>query len=698
MRFFALGFAPYNFARLGLLGFALLSCACVAHAAPFISLGDPPKYRDTSTFKAFDYTNPNAKKGGTLKAYALGSFSTLNAFSLEESAAGLELVYDTLMAQSMDEPYAQYALVASDVAIAPSFSTLNAFSLEESAAGLELVYDTLMAQSMDEPYAQYALVASDVAIAPNHKSVIFTINPKARFSDGVAISAQDVGFSFDMMRQNPLYKQYYADISGYEILDSRRIKFVFTTSENKELPLILGQLSILPKHYYVRDGQNSYGKDPLQLPLGSGAYKLTRYEVGKLVEYRRDENYWAENLPSRKGQFNFDVVRYEYYRDDTAALQGFLRHKYDFRIESAAKVWANGYRQSKDSAFSKLEIPHSLPSGMQGFFINLRKAPFDDPLVRKALLLAFNFEWSNENLFFSQYQRTTSFFNHSIFVSTPSLSSDQLELLRVCKVDPATLSRLQKPYTIPTAPSLQDERENLKKARDLLRQAGYVVQNNQAYKNGIPLRFSLLLDNPAFERLAIRYARNLARLGITMEIQKLDSSQYANRVKSFDYEILLLDNPAFERLAIRYARNLARLGITMEIQKLDSSQYANRVKSFDYEMIVGIIPQSLSPGNEQRYFFGSLSADTQGSRNYSGVKSALVDCLIDRLINAQDRDSLVLATRTLDRVLLELDIVVPHYFLPSFRLAIWDNIAMPKVQPLYDISPTLWWDRRKSGF
>lgn len=604
MRFFALGFAPCDFARLGLLGFALLCCACVAHAAPFISLGDPPKYRDTSTFKAFDYANPNAKKGGTLKAYALGSFSTLNAFSLEESAAGLELVYDTLMAQSMDEPY-----------------------------------------------AQYALVASDVAIAPNHKSVIFTINPKARFSDGVAISAQDVGFSFDMMRQNPLYKQYYADISGYEILDSRRIKFLFTTSENKELPLILGQLSILPKHYYVRDGQNSCGKDPLQLPLGSGAYKLTRYEVGKLVEYRRDKNYWAENLPSRKGQFNFDVVRYEYYRDDTAALQGFLRHKYDFRIESAAKVWANGYRQSKDSAFSKLEIPHSLPSGMQGFFINLRKAPFDDPLVRRAMILAFNFEWSNENLFFSQYQRTTSFFNHSIFASTPSLSSDQLELLRVCKVDPATLSRLQKPYTIPTAPSLQDERENLKKARDLLRQAGYVVQNNQAYKNGIPLRFTLLLDNPAFERLAIRYARNLARLGITMEIQKLDSSQYANRVKSFDYE-----------------------------------------------MIVGIIPQSLSPGNEQRYFFGSLSADTQGSRNYSGVKSALVDCLIDRLINAPDRDSLVLATRTLDRVLLELDIVVPHYFLPSFRLAIWDNIAMPKVQPSYDISPTLWWDRRKSGF
>lgn len=600
-----LGVAPLCFARFARLGFARFACCLglvgLAYGAPFISLDGQAKYSVMSSFRAFDYANANAKKGGVLKAHALGSFDSLNPFALQG----------------------------------------------QSAAGLELIYDTLMVQSMDEPYAQYALVASDVAVSPNHKSVIFTIDSRARFSDGVAISAQDVGFSFDMMLQNPLYKQYYADVSGYKILDSRRIAFFFTTSENKELPLILGQLSILPKHYYVRDGQNTYGKDPLQLPLGSGAYKLTRYEVGKLVEYKRDENYWARDLPSRKGQFNFNVVRYEYYRDDTAAMQAFLGHKYDYRLESAAKVWARAYKQSKGPTFRKLEIPHSLPSGMQGFFMNLRKEPFDNPLVRRALLLAFNFEWSNENLFFSQYQRTTSFFNHSIFASTPTLSKGQQELLRACKVDSSSMDRLYKPYIVPSAPSLQAERENLKLARDLLEQAGYVVQNNQAYKNGIPLRFSLLLDNPAFERLAIRYARNL----------KL-------------------------------------LGITMEIQKLDSSQYTNRVKSFDYDMIVGIIPQSLSPGNEQRYFFGSVSADTQGSRNYSGVKSKLVDCLIDRLINAPDRQQLVLATRTLDRVLLDMDIVVPHYFLPSFRLAIWDNIAMPKVQPLYDISPMLWWDTR----
>lgn len=573
----------------------------LAYGAPFISLDGQAKYSVMSSFRAFDYANANAKKGGVLKAHALGSFDSLNPFALQG----------------------------------------------QSAAGLELIYDTLMVQSMDEPYAQYALVASDVVVSPSYDSVTFTIDSRARFSDGVAISAQDVGFSFDMMLQNPLYKQYYADVSGYKILDSRRIAFFFTTSENKELPLILGQLSILPRHYYMQDGQNTYGKDPLQLPLGSGAYTLARYEVGKLVEYKRDENYWARDLPSRKGQFNFDIVRYEYYRDDTAAMQAFLGHKYDYRLESAAKVWARAYKQSKGPTFRKLEIPHSLPSGMQGFFMNLRKEPFDNPLVRRAMILAFNFEWSNDNLFFSQYQRTTSFFNHSVFASTPSLSSEQLGLLRACKVDSSSMDRLQKPYTIPTAPTLQDERENLKKARDLLVQAGYVVQNNQAYKNGIPLRFTLLLDNPAFERLAIRYARNL----------KL-------------------------------------LGITMEIQKLDSSQYTNRVKSFDYDMIVGIIPQSLSPGNEQRYFFGSVSADTQGSRNYSGVKSKLVDCLIDRLINAPDRQQLVLATRTLDRVLLDMDIVVPHYFLPSFRLAIWDNIAMPKVQPLYDISPMLWWDTR----
>lgn len=597
-----LGVAPCNFAR---LGFACLACCLglvgLAYGAPFISLDGQAKYSVMSSFRAFDYANANAKKGGVLKAHALGSFDSLNPFALQG----------------------------------------------QSAAGLELIYDTLMVQSMDEPYAQYALVASDVVVSPSYDSVTFTIDSRARFSDGRAISAEDVGFSFDMMLQNPLYKQYYADVSGYKILDSRRIAFFFTTSENKELPLILGQLSILPKHYYVRDGQNTYGKDPLQLPLGSGAYKLTRYEVGKFVEYRRDENYWAASLPSRKGQFNFNVVRYEYYRDDTAALQAFLGHRYDFRLESAAKVWARAYKQSKGPTFRKLEIPHSLPSGMQGFFMNLRKEPFDNPLVRRALLLAFNFEWSNENLFFSQYQRTTSFFNHSIFASTPTLSKGQQELLRACKVDSSSMDRLYKPYIVPSAPSLQAERENLKLARDLLEQAGYVVQNNQAYKNGIPLRFTLLLDNPAFERLAIRYARNL----------KL-------------------------------------LGITMEIQKLDSSQYTNRVKSFDYDMIVGIIPQSLSPGNEQRYFFGSVSADTQGSRNYSGVKSKLVDCLIDRLINAPDRQQLVLATRTLDRVLLDMDIVVPHYFLPSFRLAIWDNIAMPKVQPLYDISPMLWWDTR----
>lgn len=590
MRFWA--FALWG---LGLVG--------LAYGAPFISLDGQAKYSDTSSFRAFDYANANAKKGGVLKAHALGSFDSLNPFALQG----------------------------------------------QSAAGLELVYDTLMAQSMDEPYVQYALVASDVVVSPSYDSVTFTIDSRARFSDGVAISAQDVGFSFDMMLQNPLYKQYYADIAGYEILDSRKIRFKFATKDNRELPLILGQLSVLPRHYYMQGGQNSYGKSPLQIPLGSGAYTLVRYEVGKLVEYKRDENYWARDLPSRRGQFNFDIVRYEYYRDDTAALQAFLGHRYDFRLESAAKVWANGYRQSKQSnkaSFTKLEIPHSLPSGMQGFFMNLRKEPFDNPLVRRALLLAFNFEWSNENLFFSQYQRTTSFFNHSIFASTPTLSKAQQELLRACKVDSSSMDRLYKPYIVPSAPSLQAERENLKLARDLLEQAGYVVQNNQAYKNGIPLRFTLLLDNPAFERLAIRYARNL----------KL-------------------------------------LGITMEIQKLDSSQYTNRVKSFDYDMIVGIIPQSLSPGNEQRYFFGSVSADTQGSRNYSGVKSALVDCLIDRLINARSRDELVLATRTLDRVLLDMDIVVPHYFLPSFRLAIWDNIAMPKVQPIYDMSPMLWWAR-----
>lgn len=609
------------FASLSSLLFAL----DFARAAPYIALGERAKYPN---LKHFEYVNPNAPKGGTLKSYALGSFSSLNPFSIEG----------------------------------------------ESASGLENVYDTLMAQSMDEPYSQYALIASDVAVASDNSSVIFTIDKRARFADGVAVSAQDVAFSFEMMisRASPLYRQYYADVKEVRVLDFYRVEFVFKTTQNKELPLILGQLSVLPKHFYVKNGKNTFGENPLQIPLGSGPYAVKSYEVGKKIIYERNKNYWAKDLPSRVGQFNFDTLVFEYYRDDAVALQAFLSHKYDWRVESAAKVWARGYKsKALDSKqFSLKAFPHSLPSGMQGFFMNTRKEVFANPLVRRAFIYAFNFEWSNLNLFFSQYERTTSYFNHSIFASPPLPSKAESALIKQCdsrgEISKTHLKNMfDTPYVIPsTSGGLQaqkqnqtpksqvpshilQERENLKKARDLLEEAGFVMKNGVLLdsKSGKPLRFTLLLDNPAFERLAVRYGRNL----------KL-------------------------------------LGIQMQIQKIDSSQYTNRVKNFDYEMIVGIIGQSLFPGNEQRYFWSKESASMVGSRNYSGVGLEVVDCLIERVIAAPHREAQILSTHALDRVLLWGDFVVPHYYLPNFRVAFWHNISMPKIHPRYDLSPQIWWD------
>lgn len=609
------------FASLSSLLFAL----DFARAAPYIALGEMAKYPN---LKHFEYVNPNAPKGGTLKSYALGSFSSLNPFSIEG----------------------------------------------ESASGLENVYDTLMAQSMDEPYSQYALIASDVAVASDNSSVIFTIDKRARFADGVAVSAQDVAFSFEMMisRASPLYRQYYADVKEVRVLDFYRVEFVFKTTQNKELPLILGQLSVLPKHFYVKNGKNTFGENPLQIPLGSGPYSVKSYEVGKKIIYERNKNYWAKDLPSRVGQFNFDTLVFEYYRDDAVALQAFLSHKYDWRVESAAKVWARGYKsKALDSKqFSLRAFPHSLPSGMQGFFMNTRKEVFANPLVRRAFIYAFNFEWSNLNLFFSQYERTTSYFNHSIFSSPPLPSKAESALIKQCdsrgEISKTHLKNMfDTPYVIPsTSGGLQaqkqnqasksqvpshilQERENLKKARDLLEEAGFVMKNGVLLdsKSGKPLRFTLLLDNPAFERLAVRYGRNL----------KL-------------------------------------LGIQMQIQKIDSSQYTNRVKNFDYEMIVGIIGQSLFPGNEQRYFWSKESASMVGSRNYSGVGLEVVDCLIERVIAAPHREAQILSTHALDRVLLWGDFVVPHYYLPNFRVAFWHNISMPKIHPRYDLSPQIWWD------
>lgn len=572
----------------------------------YISLGEKAKYPH---LKYFDYANPKAPKGGVIKNYSLGTFDSLNPFVIKGNPAD----------------------------------------------GLDLVYDTLLAQSLDEDYAEYALIADDIKVAKDNSYVIFHIDKRAKFSDGVSVSAEDVKFSFDILREkgSPVFSQYYSDVKDAQVLDKQNIKFTFKTSKNRELPLILGQLQILPKHYYEK---NPFGKNPLLIPLGSGPYKVKSYKVGKEIIYERDKNYWAKDLPTRIGQFNFDTSIYQYYKDDTVALRAFLSGEYDWRVETSAKVWARGYvgKAISSGDIKKISIPHYLPSGMQGFFFNTRRSIFSDIRVREALFYAFDFEWSNKNLFFSQYKRTKSYFNNSIFASCGIPKGEELKILQPYKrqLEKSAPDIFNTPYVIPRTDGKiavgENKRENLKYAQKLLQEAGWVVKNNQLIniKSGKPFVFTLLLDNAAFERLALSYAQDLKILGITMKIQRVDLSQYINRLRDFDYD-----------------------------------------------MIVAVIGQSLFPGNEQRYFWGSQSAMMKGSRNYAGIKDPVVDNLIDELIKAKNRHDQIAITKALDRVLLWGFYVIPHYYLPNFRIAYWKKIAMPSVSPKYGFSQYLWWDK-----
>ncbi|MGL2555634.1 extracellular solute-binding protein, partial [Helicobacter pylori] len=521
--------------------------------------------------------------------------------------------------------------------------------------GLDLIYDTLMVQSLDEPFAEYPLIAKDAEVAKDNSYVIFTLDKRARFSNNAPILASDVKFSFDTIMKlgSPIYRQYYQDVKKAVILDKHHVKFVFKTTENKELPLILGQLQIFSKKAFQKD---YFEKNPLLIPVSSGPYVIASFDVGKKITYQRNPNYWARNLPSRKGQFNFDEIKFEYYKDETIALQAFLSGAYDWRLESTAKVWARGYvgKAMDNKEITKYLIAHKMPSGMQGFFFNTRREIFKDKRVREALFYAFDFEWANKNLFFSQYKRTTSFFSNSIYASPPLPSPEEKALL--APYEKSLDERVFKePYVVPRTDGPDvlgyNLRENLKYAQKLLESAGFFYKNMRLVdKNNKPFSFTLLLNSPAFERLALAFAKNL-------------------RV----------------------------LGIEMKIQRVDLSQYVNRIKSYDFDMIVGVIGQSSFPGNEQRFYFGSLSAKEKGTRNYAGISSKAVDDLIEKIINAKDYKEQLAAIQAMDRVLLWGFYVIPHFYLPNYRIAAYNYIGMPEVSPSYGFSPYLWWVKKERG-
>lgn len=573
-----------------------------AHAAPVtshgIALHGEPKY--PAGFKAFAYVNPAAPKGGDVRLEAAGTFNSLNPF----------------------------------------------INKGVPAEGIFSLYDTLTLKSDDEPFSEYGLLAEKIERDPADKSwIIFHLNPAARFSDGKPVTADDVVFTFNIIRKDgdPQYKAYYADVAKVEALDGRRVKFSFRDARNPELQMIVGQLPILPKHYWSK---RDFNTTSLEIPVGSGPYVIERIDNGRSITYRRNPSYWGADLPVNRGRNNFDRMTYLYYRDRTVSLEGFKAGQFDFRVENKAKTWAVDYNfpAVKAGNVKKLMLPNENPSGMQGFVFNLRRPLFQDVRVRQALGYAYDFEWANKTMFYGAYTRTKSYFDNSELAARGTPTKEELALLEPFRKQlPASVfGPVAEP---PKTDGSGNIRANLMQAQQLLAAAGWQIRNGK------------LTDK-------------------------------SGRVFAFE---LLNVQAEMERVIMPFAQNLKRLGIDMKIRTVDVPQYIERERRFDFDMVIERMPQSLSPGNEQRGFWTSAYADQPGSRNLMGIRNPVVDALVDQIISAPDREQLVARTRALDRVLLAGYYVIPQYHIGSDRLAYWDFFERPAVKPRYGTGFDTWW-------
>jgi microcin C transport system substrate-binding protein len=561
-------------------------------AAPLVALGYTPKY--PPGFHHFDYVNPNAPRGGDLILSAFGNFDSFNPYQLKGiPAAGLA----------------------------------------------ELVFEPLMEQSLDEPYSLYAHLAEDIAIAPNRLSVTFRLNPRARFSNGAPVTAQDVQFSFETLtgkQGHPRYRFYWADIRRAVALDTRHVRFEFA-KVNPELHLIAAQIPVFARAWV---GDKQFDKMSTILPIGSGPYVVERYDLGKRVSYARNPHYWANEHNTRRGMFNFDRIVFKYYKDETVRHEAFKAGEFEFLFENNSKKWARDYTgpQFDSGQIRRTELKHSNNAGMQGFVFNLRRPLFQDIRVRKAVGLALDFEWSNRNLFYNQYTRCYSYFSNSELAATGLPDPDEIELLAPFRkrLPRAVFTETWKPASTLPPDSL---RTNLRSARDLLAEAGWHLKDG-------------LLQNDKGERL--------------------------------EFEIMLVSvQKGFERIIAPFARNLAKLGIQLRYRTVDSALYQRRTDTFDFDMIVESFGQSQSPGNELIGLWHSSTANQEGANNVMGLKSPVVDALIQKVIYAPDRKRLITATRALDRVLLHGEYVVPNWFIATHRIAYWDRFGVPSGTPLY---------------
>ncbi|HJZ44754.1 MAG TPA: extracellular solute-binding protein [Hyphomicrobiaceae bacterium] len=557
-------------------------------------------------FAHFDWVNPSAPKGGRVRQWALGSFDSLNQFPVKGNAA----------------------------------------------AALGLIYDTLLTHSPDEASTAYGLIAEWVSYPPDFSAATFQLREGARFHDGKPITAEDVIFSLEAVKKaSPNYAFYYKNVVKAESAGAHSVTFTFDVKGNRELPMIVGELPILPKHYWQSTSANGEPRDlsktTLDVPLGSGPFRIKEVDTGRSITYERVNDWWAKDLPVSKGQWNFNEIRFVYFRDRVPAFEAFKAAQLDFWRESSAKFWATAYDFDavKRGLVRKERLPVATVAPMQSFAFNTRRPQFQDPRVRRAFNLAFDFEWANKNLFYDQYTRLNSYFDNSILRARGLPDGRELEILSEIRseVPPEVFTE---EWKNPVNHTPEDARKHLSMAAKLLAEAGWEA------KGGV-------MTNAQGVQLSAEF---------------------------------LLVQPDFERIVLPYKAALEKLGVKASARVVDTSQYQRRQDTFDFDIIIANFAQSESPGNEQRDFWGSDAAGKEGSRNVVGIKNPAVDKLIDKIILAKDRDDLIAATRALDRVLLWNQYLVPQWHIPFDRLAMWDMFRRPAKLPSRNTSfLRVWW-------
>ncbi|MGE0700557.1 MAG: extracellular solute-binding protein [Hyphomicrobiaceae bacterium] len=606
-----------------LMVWALVGIAALAPVLPFGPAAAEPRHglsifgelKYPASFEHFDYVDPNAPKGGRISLVGPAAIRTFDSF--------------------------------------------NDFILKGDAAqGLGLLYDTLMEGAGDEAGAMYGLLAESADLAPDGRSITFKLRPEARFSDGTPVTADDVVFTFDTLKAkgHPSYRIIFRDVVKAEAVEKLVVRFTFQGELMRDLPMAVAGLQVLPRAWYDKQ---PFDETFLKVPVGSGPYTIGDFKQGAQVTYKRRDDYWGWKLPINRGRYNFAEIRYEYYRDRTAELEALKAGGIDLREEFTARDWVSAYDipAVKDGRLVKLTLPDETPSGAQGFFFNMRRAKFQDPRVRHALGLAFDYEWTNANIFNSLYTRTESYFENSDMKAKGPPSPAELKLLEPhrAKLPPEVFGE---PYTPERSDGSGSDRKLLRAALKLLSEAGWKLDT----KGGQPL---------------VRNAK-----GETLDIEFLNSG-----------------GPTFERILGPYIKNLESIGIRASIRNVDPAQYQRRVKSYDFDAITTRFTMRLTPGIELFNYWGSEAASMEGSSNQAGIKDPVVDALIEKVIGARTREELVAATRAIDRVLRAGHYWVPHWYKAAHNIAHWDKFGRPAVKPKYarGILDTWWYDPARAA-